>query len=328
MSRTALITGIAGQDGTYLAELLLARGYRVIGTSRNPAIACKSLPQSLVGRIDVVKWGPTDQATMIEILLSHRPDEFYNLAAMSSGSGMYDAPVAIADVNGLSVARILEAICHASPTTRFCQASTSEIFGATTESPQSEETPIRPRSPYGAAKAYADMMVRIYRSHHGLFACSAILFNHESPRRGLEFVTRKIAQGAAMMKLGRSKSLSLGNLDATRDWGYAGDYVRAMWLMLQQPVADDYVIATGMQHSVREICEQAFRHVGLDYRDSVRAEASTFRPSESIPLLGNPARAVRNLGWQPEIEFRELVDMMVDAELERAGDFGTEESVG
>jgi GDPmannose 4,6-dehydratase len=327
-ARTALVTGIAGQDGTYLAELLLVKGYRVFGTSRDPALARKSLPQSLVGRIDVLKWDPTDLGAMVEILSSHRPEELYNLAAMSSGAGMFDAAVAIGEVNGLSVARILEAICHTSPTTRLCQASSSEIFGLATDSPQSEETPIRPRSPYGAAKAYADMMVRIYRRHHGLFACSAILFNHESPRRGLAFVSRKVAQGAAMVKRGQSKYLTLGNLDSTRDWGYAGDFVRALWLMLQQRVADDYVIATGVQHSVRDLCDHAFGQLGLNYRDYVRAEESAFRPSEGVPLLGNPAKAAGNLGWQPEVGFRELVDMMVEAEMQRAGDRGTEGAVG
>jgi GDPmannose 4,6-dehydratase len=253
---------------------------------------------------------------MIEVLAECRPTEIYNFAAYSSGAGMFDDPVGIGEVNGLAVARILEAIRAVDTNIRFCQASSREIFGEAIESPQTEATPTNPRSPYGAAKLYADAMIKIYRQRYGLFACSAILFNHESPRRGLEFVTRKITHEAAKIKLGLTKELHLGNLDAQRDWGFAGDYVRAMWLMLQQERAEDYVVATGKAHSVRELCEFAFSRLGLDYRDYVREDVLAFRPAETALLVGSAAKAKQNLGWEPEVEFRELVHMMVDADLQ------------
>jgi GDPmannose 4,6-dehydratase len=313
--KTALITGISGQDGSYLAEFLLAKGHRVVGTARDIQTAKGALPAGLINGVELVAWDMLSQQRMAEVLAEFHPAEIYNFAAYSSGAGMFDEPVNIGEVNGLAVARILEAIRSVDTTIRFCQASSREIFGEAVESPQSETTPTNPRSPYGAAKLYADAMIRIYRQRHSLFACSAILFNHESPRRGLEFVTRKITHEAAKIKLGLSKELHLGNLDAQRDWGYAGDYVRAMWLMLQQEGADDYVVATGEAHSVRELCEFAFGRLGLDYRDYVREDISTYRPLEPALLVGSAARAKRKLAWSPEIRFRELIHMMVDADL-------------
>ncbi len=310
---TALITGITGQDGSYLAELLLTKGYRIIGAVRDSQSV---LPAGLKNSVELIAWDMLDQRRMTEVLAEYRPAEIYNFAAYSSGAGMYDDPVGVGEVNGLAVTRILEAIREVDARIRFCQASSREIFGETIESPQTESTPANPRSPYGAAKLYADSMIRIYRQRYDLFACSAILFNHESPRRGLCFVTRKITQEAAKIKLGLAKELHLGNMDAQRDWGYAGDYVRAMWLMLQQEEANDYVVATGKVHSVRELCEFAFSHLGLDYRDYVREDASAYRPVEPAPLVGSAAKANTKLSWKPEMGFKELVHMMVDADLQ------------
>lgn len=314
--KSALITGVLGQDGLYLVELLVAKGYRVFGAARNIEGARSVLSTRLMNRVELVEWSMLDQKMMTDVLSACRPAEIYNFAAYSSGVGMYDDPVGIGEVNGLAVVRMLEAISAVDANIRFCQASSREIFGAAVESPQTEATPTNPRSPYGAAKLYADCMVRIYRQRYGLFACSAILFNHESPRRGLDFVTRKITHEAAKIKLGLAKELHLGNLDAQRDWGYAGDYVRAMWLMLQQVQADDYVIATGKAHSVRELCEFSFGRLGLDYRDYVREDASAYRPVEPGLLVGNASKANRELGWRSEVEFKELVHMMVDADLQ------------
>jgi len=312
---TALITGVSGQDGSYLAEELLADGYRVVGTTRDVDKCAPSLPPSLRGRLELVRWDLRDPEVMADILAQYRPAELYNFASYSSGSGMFDDPIGIGEINGLAVVRILEAMRDIGPDSRFCQASSREIFGAALESPQSESTRVNPRSPYGAAKLYADAMIRIFRERHGLFACSAILFNHESPRRGLEFVTRKITHEAARIKLGLAQELRLGNLDAMRDWGYAGDYVHAMRLMLRQPLADDYVLATGEVHSVREFCECAFVHLGLDYRDYVREDAAAYRSAEPALLVGNSAKARDRLGWRPQMGFRDLVAMMVDADL-------------
>lgn len=314
--KTALITGITGQDGSYLAELLLAKGCRVIGAARDVQHAKGALAPGLKSGVELVAWDMLNQRHMAEVLAEYRPAEIYNFAAYSSGAGMFDDPVKIGEVNGLAVARILEAIRAVDTNIRFCQASSREIYGEAVESPQTEATPTNPRSPYGAAKLYADSMIRIYRLRHGLFACSAILFNHESTRRGLEFVTRKITHEAAKIKLGLSTELHIGNLDAQRDWGFAGDYVRAMWLMLQQECADDYVVATGEAHSVRELCEFAFSRLGLDYRDYVREDVSAYRPVEPALLVGSAAKANRKLGWKPEVEFKELVHMMVDADLQ------------
>jgi len=314
--KTALITGITGQDGSYLAEQLLAKGYRVVGVARRaPDDAARSLPAGLATRIELVAWDMLDAPRIVEILGDYRPAELYNYAAYSSGAGMYDEPLAISEVNGLAVTRILEGIRVVDTAIRFCQASSSEIFAETHESPQSEATSVCPRSPYGAAKVYADLMIRIFRERYRLFACSAILFNHESPRRSRDFVTRKIAFTAARIKRGLAADLNLGNLSARRDWGYAGDYVRAMWLMLQQNRAEDFVVSTGETHSVREFCECAFAHLGMDYRTYVREDVNAYRRTETTELVGDSARARRQLDWRPDVGFRELVAMMVDADL-------------
>ena len=314
--KTALITGIAGQDGSYLAELLLGKGYRVAGTTRDVRRASTDLVAGLPEKVELLEWNMLDERRAAELLSFCRPEEVYNFAAYSFGSKMYDNPVEIGEVNGLAVARILEAIRKTDRGIRFCQASSREIFGAESESPQSEQTKANPRSPYGAAKLYAESMVRIYRRQYGLFACSATLFNHESPRRGLDFVTKKIAHAAARIKLGLATELRLGNLEARRDWGFAGDYVRGMWLMLQQTRADDYVLASGETHSVREFCECAFGYLGLDYKNYVQEDASVYRPSEPTLLVGNISKAKYALGWEPTVGFRELVNMMVEAELQ------------
>ena len=311
----AVITGVTGQDGSYLAELLLAKGYRVVGLTRDVGRGAGAIPLSLRGRIELHAWDPRDQAGIIECIGKFRPEEIYNLAAHSSGAGMYDDPVDMAEVNGVAVTRLLDAIRRVDPTIRFCQASSREIFGNAEESPQTELTPRNPRSPYGAAKLYADCMIQQFRERYGIHASSAILFNHESPRRGEGFVTRKITQAAARIKLGLAHELRLGNLDAQRDWGYAADYMRAMWLMQQQDAADDYVIATGESHTVREFCELSFARLGLDYRDYVREDAAVFRPAEPYPLVGSAAKAHKNLGWRPELGFQELVYAMVDADM-------------
>ena len=318
--RTALITGITGQDGSYLAELLLERGYRAIGVvRRDPGEARRSLPPGLAAHVELAGWDMHDIPGIAQLLQQYRPAEIYNCAGYSSGAGMYDEPLAIGEVNGLAVARILEAIRGVDAGIRFCQASSSEIFANASESPQSEATPVCPRSPYGAAKAYADFMVRIYRERHGLFACSAILFNHESPRRDTAFVTRKITCELARIRRGLASEIRLGNLSARRDWGFAGDYARAMWLMLQQPQAEDFVVSTGETHSVREFCECAFTLLGMDYRRYVKEDADAYRRAETVQLVGNSAKAHRLLGWKPEKGFEDLVKMMVDSDLQVPG---------
>jgi GDPmannose 4,6-dehydratase len=315
--KAALITGITGQDGSHLGELLLAQGYRVIGAVRNIKNAKELLPTALMQSVELVVWDMLDQCRITEVLAEYRLAEIYNLAAYSSGAGMFNNAVDIGKVNGLAVARILDAIRVVDANIRFCQASSSEMFGNALESPQSEATPFRPRTPYGAAKLYAHSMIQIYRQHYGLYGCSAILFNHESPRRGLGFVTRKITHAVAMIKLGLVNELCLGNLDARRDWGFAGDYMHAMWLMLQHSHADDYVVATGETHSVRELCEIAFGHLNLDYRDYVREDFSSYRPIESVQLVGNSKKVRNQLGWIPEVGFHEMLSMMVDADLRK-----------
>lgn len=309
--RVALITGVNGQDGSYAAELLQARGYAVVGTTRGPGV------KAAVDRIVIETWDVRDHGRFRQIVERHRPSEIYNFAAYSTGIGMYDDPIGIGEVNGLAVAGILEAIRIIDPRIRFCQASSSEMFGEPLATPQNEDTPFNPRSPYGAAKLYAHNMVGIFRERYGLFACSAILFNHESPRRGLAFVTRKIAHAAASIKLGLSSELRLGNLEGRRDWGFARDAVEATFLMLQGAGPSDFVVATGLTHSVREFCTLAFKRVGLDYRDHVRTESSDYRPSEARQLVGDRSKASRVLGWGPTLSFEKLVHMMVDAELER-----------
>lgn len=313
--KIALITGIAGQDGSYLAELLLNKGYCVIGATRNPSKEKERLSAALQDGVELVDWDMRDQGGMTEILRLYHPQEIYNFAAYSSGAGMFDNSIDVGDINGLAVTRMLESIRAVDVNMRFCQASSREIFGEATETPQTESTRLNPRSPYGAAKLYADSMIRIYRQQYKLFACSAILFNHESPRRGLGFVTRKITHQVARIKLGLESKLCLGNLNAERDWGFAGDYVEAMWLMLQQKFPDDYILATGETHTVREFCELAFRHLGLDYRDYVQEDSSALRPAEMVQLVGSAVKARENLGWIPKTSFSELVRMMVDEDL-------------
>lgn len=314
---TALITGINGQDGSYLAELLLERGYRVVGLMRPDAATRQQRIDHLRQRIELVYASLLDEAHLRQVIGQCRPNEVYNFAARASSSQLFADPVLTGDFNGLAVVRLLEAIRAVDTTIRFCQASSSEMFGEAAQSPQDESTPFRPRNPYGVAKLFAHGMVGTYRENFGLFACSSILFNHESPRRGPEFVTRKIAMGVARIKAGLVGSLQLGSLQATRDWGYAGDYVDAMWRMLQAQSPDDYVVATGESHSVREFCEFAFAHVGLDYRSHVQLDPSAQRPRESVRLVGDATKARTALGWRPTLSFEQLVHRMVDADIER-----------
>jgi len=313
--KSALITGVTGQDGSYMAELLCEKGYRIIGAVRDVNKAEKFLPKALKSKVELIEWDMHDQLKMADVLAQYKPNELYNFAAYSSGTGMFDEATNIGDVNGLAITRILEAIRTVDSNIRFCQASSSEMFGEVTETPQTETTCFSPRSPYGAAKLYAHSMINIYRKNYGLFACSAILFNHESPRRGLGFVTRKISHEAAKIKLGLATELSLGNLAARRDWGYAGDYVGAMWKMLQQDEADDYVLATGKTYSVAELCDIAFSHVGLNYKDFVREDAEAYRPTENFQLVGNTTKASNILEWIPKVSFQELIVMMVDEDM-------------
>lgn len=312
---TALITGITGQDGSYLAEFLLGKGYRVVGMARRSSTVTSGRIAHL--DIEIVQGDLLDQNSLAQALRDVRPDEVYNLGAQSFVPASWNQPVYTAEVTGLGVLKMLEAIRQSDPTIRFYQASSSEMFGAVREMPQTERTPFYPRSPYGVAKVYGHQITVNYRESYGLFACSGILFNHESPRRGLEFVTRKITDGAARIKLGLASELVLGNLDAYRDWGFAGDYVRAMWLMLQQPEPDDYIIATGEAHSVADFCREAFARVGLDYADHVRSDPAFIRPAEVTHLLGDASKAKAALGWEPEVGFSELVARMVDADLAR-----------
>ena len=313
---TALITGIGGQDGSYLSEFLLDKGYRVVGTVPDGDPANIDRIRHLLDRIELVRDDLLDQDRIEKVFRDHRPDEAYNFAANSVLAASFHQPILATMVLAMGVTRILEAIRKITPKARLFQASSSEIFGKPAEVPQSETTPFHPRNPYGVSKVYGHLMAMTYRENYGLYACSGILYNHESPRRSPEFVTRKITQTAARIKLGLSRELRLGNLEARRDWGFAGDYVRAMWLMLQQPQPDDYVLATGETHSVRDLCEEAFSHLGLDYREYVVLEAESFRAPEAAQLVGNPGKAQRVLGWKPEVSFRDLVRKMVDADLE------------
>jgi len=315
MHKTALINGVTGQDGSYLSEFLLEKNYRITGIVRDIAKAKQSWEPDLLSSIELVEWNMLGQQRITEIFATCQPAEFYNFAAYSSGSGMYDDPVGIGQTNGLAVVYMLEAIREVDNKIRFCQASSREIFGEADESPQTEQTSVSPRSPYGAAKLYADNMIQIYRERYNLFACSAILYNHESPRRRSEFVTRKITHEAARIKLGEVDELHLGNLDSRRDWGFAGDFVHAMWLMLQQNNPDDYILATGEAHSVRDLCEIAFGFLNLDYRDYVRDDKSAFRQAESHQLVGSIDKARNILGWKPRVGFEELVQMMVKADM-------------
>jgi GDPmannose 4,6-dehydratase len=315
--KTALITGITGQDGSYLAELLLEKGYRVFGLVRRSSTVTFERIQHIQDRIELVPGDLTDQNSLLYALQQCNPDEVYNLAAQSFVQTSWNQPTLTGDVTALGVTRILEAIRVHNPGIRFYQASSSEMFGKVQAVPQDEDTPFYPRSPYGVAKVYGHWITVNYRESYGMFAVSGILFNHESPRRGLEFVTRKVTDAVARIQLGLQDKLRLGNLDAQRDWGFAGDYVRAMWLMLQQDEPRDYVIATHQTHSVRDLVETAFGHVGLDWREHVVQDERFMRPAEVDLLIGDPGRAKAELGWEPEVTFRQLVEMMVDADLER-----------
>lgn len=313
--QTALITGINGQDGSYLADLLLAKGYRVVGIMRPGAVAEQPRIAHIRSRLDLVECDLSDAAALRALFAAQRPGEVYNFAARASSSQLADDPVQTGEVNGLTVTRLLEAIRATDSSIRFCQASSSELFGHSRESPQSETTPFHPRNPYGVAKLYGHWATVNYRETFGVFACSGILFNHESPRRGAEFVTRKITRAAARIRAGLQSELLLGDLEARRDWGYAADYVRAMWMMLQGERAEDYVIATGEVHSVRELCQLAFERVSLDYRRHVIQDSQMRRPAETAQLVGSPEKARTVLGWRPSVTFAELVGMMVDADV-------------
>jgi GDPmannose 4,6-dehydratase len=313
----ALITGVTGQDGSYLAEFLLSKGYEVVGVVRRTSHHSYERIEHLLDRIEVVAADLLDQHSLTVVLQDTRPDEVYNLAAQSYVPTSWTQPVLTGEFTALGVTRILEAIRLVHPAAKFYQASSSEMFGRVTETPQRESTSFYPRSPYGVAKVYGHWITVNYRESYNLFAVSGILFNHESPRRGIEFVTRKVTDAAARIKLGRARELRLGNLDARRDWGFAGDYVDAMWRMLQQPTPQDYVIGTGQTHSVRELVEVAFGHVGLNWQDYVITDPKFMRPAEVDVLLADPSKARKELGWTPNVGFRELVAMMVDADLER-----------
>jgi GDPmannose 4,6-dehydratase len=313
----ALITGVTGQDGSYLAELLLAKGYEVVGVVRRTSHHSYERIEHLLDRIEVVAADLLDQHSLTVVIQDSRPDEVYNLAAQSYVPTSWTQPVLTGEFTALGVTRILEAIRLAHPTARYYQASSSEMFGKVTETPQRESTAFYPRSPYGVAKVYGHWITVNYRESYGLYAVSGILFNHESPRRGIEFVTRKVTDGVARIKLGLARELRLGNLEARRDWGFAGDYVEAMWRMLQQDQPQDYVVGSGETHSVRELVELAFAHVGLDYRQYVVSDPKYYRPAEVDLLLADPSKARRELGWTPKVGFTELVAMMVDADMER-----------
>ena len=314
---TALITGITGQDGSYLAEFLLDKGYQVVGMVRRTSTVNFERIRHIQKRLTLVSGDLLDQASLMAALQEYRPREVYNLAAQSFVPTSWSQPVFTGEVAALGVTRLLDAIRQVDPQIRFYQASSSEMFGRVREIPQKESTPFYPRSPYGVAKVYGHWITVNYRESYGLFACSGILFNHESPRRGLEFVTRKVTDGVARIKLGVEWEVRLGNLDARRDWGYAGDYVRAMWLMLQQDQPDDYVVGTGQTHSVREWCQAAFGHLGLDYADYVKVDPRFVRPADVDLLVSDPSKARTALGWAPDISFEGLVATMVDADLAR-----------
>jgi GDPmannose 4,6-dehydratase len=328
MSRRAVITGITGQDGSYLAELLLEKGYEVVGVTRRLSAPNRERIEHLGGRIDLRQADLLDQMSLLNLVDEVRPHELYNLAAMSFVPASWEQPLLTAEYNALGVMRILDAIRRVDASIRFYQASSSEMFGKARETPQAEETPFHPRSPYGVSKTFAHYITVNYRESYDLFAVSGILFNHESPRRGLEFVTRKVSHGVARIKLGRTRTLVLGNLDARRDWGFAGDYVLAMWSMLQQDKPSDYVVATGISHSVRDLVETAFSHVGLDWRDHVRTDTRFLRPADIEHLVGDASKARAMLRWQPSVDFRALVRTMVDADLQRLSGAGESAPAG
>ena len=316
-SKTALITGVTGQDGSYLAEFLLNEGYRVVGMTRRTSTDVHERIEHIVDRVEIVSGDLLDQSSMTNLVAHVKPDEIYNLAAQSFVPTSWTQPVLTGEFTALGVTRILEAIRATDLTIRFYQASSSEMFGKVSESPQTERTAFHPRSPYGVAKVYGHLITVNYRESYGLHATSGMLFNHESPRRGREFVTRKISAGVARIKLGLATELRLGNLEARRDWGFAGDYVRAMWLMLQQSVADDFVVATGRTYSVREFARLAFAAAGLDYEGYVVQDPRFVRPAEVDLLIGDASKAKRDLGWEPTVPFEDLVEMMVRADIQR-----------
>jgi GDPmannose 4,6-dehydratase len=317
MQKRALITGITGQDGSYLAELLLEQGYQVFGMVRRLSTPNSWRIDHLLDRVTLRPADLLDQLSLLRLIEDVRPHEVYNLAAMSFVPASWDQPMLTGEFNSQGVTRLLDAVRRVDPSIRFYQASSSEMFGKVREMPQTELTPFYPRSPYGVSKVFAHYITVNYRESYDLFAVSGMLFNHESPRRGLEFVSRKVTDGVARIKLGLTDALYMGNLDAHRDWGYAGDYVRAMWLMLQQDAPDDYVIATGISHSVRELVQIAFAHAGLDWEKHVRVDPALLRPAEVDHLLGDASKARTTLGWTPRVDFTQLVEMMVDADLER-----------
>jgi GDPmannose 4,6-dehydratase len=317
MAKRAIITGITGQDGSYLTELLLEKGYEVTGIVRRLSASNMWRIDHLLDRITLRPADLLDQLSLVRVIQDVRPAEFYNLAAMSFVPASWDQPMLTGEFNAQGVTRVLEAIRQVDPTIRLYQASSSEMYGRVREVPQTESTPFYPRSPYGVSKVFGHYITVNYRESYGIFAVSGILFNHESPRRGIEFVTRKVSDGVARIKLGLADHLGLGNLDACRDWGFAGDYVRAMWLMLQQEKADDYVIATGISHSVRELVETAFGYAGLDWKKYVRVDPAFLRPAEVDHLVGDSAKARRVFGWEPLVDFQRLVAMMVDADIAR-----------
>jgi GDPmannose 4,6-dehydratase len=317
MTKRALITGITGQDGSYLAELLLEKGYEVYGMVRRSSAPNVWRIEHLLDRVTLRPADLLDQLSLLRLIDEVRPHELYNLAAMSFVPASWDQPMLTGEFNSQGVTRMLDAVRRVDPAIKFYQASSSEMFGKVREVPQTETTPFYPRSPYGVSKVFAHYITVNYRESYDLFAVSGMLFNHESPRRGIEFVTRKVSDGVARIKLGLTDTLSIGNLDAQRDWGFAGDYVRAMWLMLQQERPDDYVISTGVSHSVRELVDIAFARVGLDWQKYVRVDPALLRPAEVDHLLGDASKARVQLGWTPQVDFRQLVEMMVDADLER-----------
>ena len=314
---TALITGITGQDGSYLAELLLSKGYKVVGMARRASTVTYERIQHLLDDITVIQGDLTDQGSLLSMFEEYKPTEVYNLAAQSFVPVSWNQPALTGDVTAIGVTRMLEAIRFVNPKIKFYQASSSEMFGKVAEVPQRESTPFYPRSPYGVAKVYGHWITVNYRESFGLFAVSGILFNHESPRRGLEFVTRKITDGAARIKLGLAKELRLGNLEARRDWGFAGDYVNAMWMMLQQDKPDNFVVGTGETHSVREFCQIAFAYLGLDYNDFVVQDDRFYRPAEVDLLVSDPSKVRNELGWELTTGFKQLVTMMLDSDMER-----------
>ncbi len=317
MTKRALITGITGQDGSYLAEFLLKKGYQVSGMIRRSSTETFHRIEHIIDQIEFMQGDLLDQNSLTHAIREAKPDEVYNLGAMSFVPTSWNQPVLTGEFTALGVTRMLEAIRLVDPSIKFYQASSSEMFGKVREVPQTEETPFYPRSPYGVAKVYGHFITVNYRESYGLFACSGILFNHESPRRGLEFVTRKVTDAAARVKLGLQDKLFLGNLDAKRDWGYAGDYVKAMWLMLQQDEPDDFVIATGRQHSVRDLCQIAFEHLDLDYKRHVEIDKKFLRPAEVDTLVGSSEKAKQKLGWEPEVSFEQLIQKMVQYDLQR-----------